>query len=378
MSDKDNRPPKEDTLERTLQELFAADGVLDGKNGRHFQSVVEELLAGLTCDQQLTTKLMAETRMGFGMALGKFLAWRTWTEIEKSDKQKSSSKVQDPVFTLRTPSEHLGAVKSAWPSITTSFYRRVGFFPPEFFLEPYEDDGWALEKRGGLLEVRRFSEDWEQSLLQFLVDHAPSMLSLGLVKEMVEKIKLSDPVIAEEVERLRLPVTTPFRVLRALLEDGIAVHELETILTAVILQVEQGADRAQLLSAVRAALSPWICKGLQSAPGVLRVIRLGPKIEEIVAESVRYFGVDPVYALDHGHRTKIAWLLRRVVEDWGDSRPLVLLTDLRTRQEFATTVRAEGLGLTVLTASEIPNGFKIEIVAVVDFANESVETLENS
>lgn len=377
MSDSDHPPPSSEALERTLNELLAAETVLDGRNGRHFQSVVEQVVSGLTTEQQLAVKLQAETRMGFGMALGKFLAWRAWTEIEKSDKRRTSSKTGLDSFTLRVPAMHLEEVKRAWTGIKVKFQERVGFALVEPTLEPSEE-GWTLERRGGLLEARELPEDWEQPLLQLLVDQAPNMLTLSMVKELIEQVKRDEPAIADEIERFRLPVTTPYRVLRSLLEESVPIHEVETILTALILQMENGQDRQQLLSSARLALSPWICKKIQYRPGVVKVLRVGQKIEDAMLESIRYSGSEYFFSLEPRRKAEITFLLKQALLRSGGPECVALLTDPRIRQEVSSMLRAELPGTVVLTSCEVHRGFKLETVAVVDLTQTENEAGDNS
>lgn len=124
MSDRDNLPPGSEALERTLNEPLAAETVLDGRNGRHIQAVVEQVLSGFAGEPQLTLKLQSETRMGFGMALGKFLAWRAWTETEKSDKRRAAAKATRDCLTLVVSAFRLEEVKSVRPGWWCSL--RVG------------------------------------------------------------------------------------------------------------------------------------------------------------------------------------------------------------------------------------------------------------
>lgn len=365
MSDSNHLPPGSDALERSLSEIMANEPVLDGRNGQCFQEAVEGVVEELTSDPQLPNKLLTETRVGFGMALGKFLAWKAWTEIEKADKKRAASRAKQASLTLRLPARHLEDVKAQWSAVCSGFFERIGLTLPSLLLEPAEED-WSLEMRGGLLESRRLPEDWFQPLLTFLVEQSPRMLTLSMVKDLMESVKSTDPAVAEELERLRMPVTTVYRVLEGLLEESVPVHELEVILTAVILQWEQGSDRQQLLSSVRAALSPWICRSVQSRPGVVRALRVGNRIEEAFAESVRYLGGEQVFALDPPRRAMIIVLLKQAVKQAGGPGQVVLLAGNRIRQELRQMLVAEIPGIVVLGDDEIHRGFQVEVPAVVD------------
>jgi len=300
------------------------------------------------------------------MALGKFLAWKVWTELEKSEKRKAASKQSPGSLTLSLPSHLLPEVKAQWPVVRSKFFERVGFAVAEPTLEP-SDGEWSLGIRGGLLEQRWFEEEWLEPLVQLLVAHSSRFLSLALVKGLVDEVKASHPVIGEELERLRLPVTVIYRVLEGLLEEAVPIHQMETILTAVVLNWEHGPDRQQLLSCVRRALSPWICQSVQVRPGVLRAFKMGRRIEEMFADCVRFIGSEQVFVMEPQQRALVAVLVKQAVMQLGGTERHVLLTNHRIRHELQMILKAELPDMVVLSDSEIHSGFKVEIVAIVDF-----------
>ena len=366
MSESNNSPS--DALQRTLGEILAAEPILEGRNSQQLQSTVESVLNDLVADPQLKAKLLSETRVGFGMSLGKFLAWKVWTDIEKADKRKSAAKVRPDTITIRLPQVVLEQVKEGWPSIRAAFMDQVGFSLSEPTLVPDAHDGWALEIRGGLLAREELPvQHWQEPLLEFLLKQAPNLLTLGLVKELVDEVRAESPVVAEELERLRIPMTTIYRVLDGLLEEGVSIREMETILTAIALAWDQGPDRSALLSAARTALSPWICKKLQAKPGVLRALRVGRRIEEMFIESIRYVGSEQLFALDLQQKAMVVVLIKQALAQLDQPGPLVLLTNNRLRKELHTILRAELPDLTVLSEPEIHRGCKLEILAVIDF-----------
>ena len=364
MSDPNKTPS--DALQRTLGEILAAEPLLEGRNAQLLQSTVEGLFEELVADPQLQTKLVSETRVGFAMAMGKFIAWKVWTDIEKSDKRKTAARVRANSLTLRLPEDVLEDVKDAWPGIRTLFQEKVGFHLSEPTLAPGPHGAWSLEIRGGLLASETLPKDWYQPLADFLINQAPTFLTLSLVKDLVDEVRGESPIVAEELERLRIPMTAIYRVLEGLLEEGIPIREMETILTAIALAWDQGPDRASLVSAARAALSPWIVKELQVRPGVLRAMKIGRRIEEMFLEAIRYVGSEQIFALDIQQKAMVAVLVKQAVRQSDENAPLVLLTNSRIRKEIYSILRQEIPELTVLSEPEIHRGCRIEISAEVD------------
>lgn len=360
-----------DALQRTLGEILAAEPILEGRNAQQLKAAVETLLKELVADPLLKAKLLGDTRVGFGLSMGKFLAWKVWTDIEKSDRKKNGVRNRSDALTLKLPLSKLEGVKNAWPAIKAAFSEMVGFSLSEPTLVPDPLDGWALEIRGGLLAREELPEDWEKPLVGFLARHATDFLSLAMVKEMVDEVRAESPVVAEELERIRIPITTIYRVLESLLEEGVPIREMETILTAILLAWDQGPDRGALLSAVRGALSPWICKGLQARSGVLRALKIGRHIEEMFLQSIRYVGSEQLFTLDLQQKAMVALMVKQAMARLSNGEPLALLTNSAIRKELHTVLAAELPDLTVLSEPEIHRGCKLEVLAVVDFKEPS-------
>ncbi|MFA5506602.1 MAG: FHIPEP family type III secretion protein [Vulcanimicrobiota bacterium] len=359
-----------DALQRTLGEILAAEPILEGRNAQQLKATVELLLKELVADPLLKAKLLGDTRIGFGLSMGKFLAWKVWTDIEKSDRRKSGVPRSD-ALTLKLPLSKLEEVKNSWSSVKAGFFERVGFFLSEPTLAPDPQNGWALEIRGGLLGREELPEEWEKPLVGFLARHATDFLSLAMVKDMVDEVRAESPVVAEELERIRMPITTIYRVLESLLEEGVPIREMETILTAILLAWDHGPDRGALLSAVRGTLSPWICKRLQAGSGVLRALKIGRHIEEMFLQSIRYVGSEQLFTLDLQQKAMVALVVKQAMARLSNGEPLALLTNSAIRKELHTVLAAELPDLTVLSEPEIHRGCKLEVLAVVDFKEPS-------
>ena len=367
MSESNNKTPSSDALQRTLGEILASEPVLEGRNGQTLRRAVEGLLKEFVDDPQLKTKMLGETKVGFGMALGKFLAWKVWTEVEKNDKRRSAAKNRTESLTLKVPETVLDEVREAWPAVKTAFLEKVGFPLTDPTLSPESQDDWSLEIQGGILSRKQLPSDWFEPLVDFLVGMAPGFLSLGFVKELLDEVRSESPVVGEELERLRIPLTAIYHVLVGLLEEGVSIREMETILTALALNWEGVSDRSSLLSAARTALSPWICRDYISSNGRVRAVRIGHRIEEMFVESMRYVGSEQVFMLDMQQKAMVVVLLKQACARLASSEPLVLLSNGRIRRELQKVIRLELPNMVVLSENELHLGCPLEVLASVDF-----------
>ncbi|WP_299036241.1 flagellar biosynthesis protein FlhA [uncultured Pseudokineococcus sp.] len=124
-------------------------------------------------------------------------------------------------------------------------------------------------------------------LAEVVRTHAARLLSREDVRALVDAVKADDPAVVEELVPGVMTLGEVQRVLRALLDEGVAIRDLARIFEALSLRGRGGgADLDALVDAARAALGPAIAAAA-ARDGVLRVITLDPLLEHQMAESVR-------------------------------------------------------------------------------------------
>jgi len=207
-------------------------------------------------------------------------------------------------------------------------------------------------------------------LAEVVRTHAARLLSREDVRALVDAVKADDPAVVEELVPGVMTLGEVQRVLRALLDEGVAIRDLARIFEALSLRGRGGgADLDALVDAARAALGPAIAAAA-ARDGVLRVITLDPLLEHQMAESVRPGEEGATLSLDPRRAEVVVEQVDAVLrqaEDLGWSPVLVCAPVLR-----APLRRLVGLAvprLPVLSYSEAggggSSGPRIETVGTV-------------
>src|SRR5664279_4077627 len=88
--------------------------------------------------------------------------------------------------------------------------------------------------------------------------HASRLLGRQDVKMLMEMVRASDPVVAEEVTAASLSLGEVQRVLQQLLDEGVAIRDFVRICEVLSERARVTKDPEALTEAVRASLGPAI------------------------------------------------------------------------------------------------------------------------
>ncbi|PPK66501.1 flagellar biosynthesis protein FlhA [Actinokineospora auranticolor] len=197
--------------------------------------------------------------------------------------------------------------------------------------------------------------------------HAGRLLGRENVRQLTDVVRRTHPIVVEELTPALLSLGEIQRVLHRLLDEGVPIRDLVGIYEALSPAAKSGADLDRLVEAARSALGPAIAARL-AVDGVLSVITLDPRVEQILLESVR--------VTDQGDRLAIdTQSLEALVGDIADlsSRAEsqgyapVLACAPRLRTPLYRLVHAAVPRLAVLSYSELSGGtHRIETVGVVN------------
>lgn len=123
-------------------------------------------------------------------------------------------------------------------------------------------------------------------LTEFIKTHAFELLGRQETKELVETVKESNPAVVEELIPDVLTYGQIQKVLQNLLREQIPIRDMTTILEVIADNAVLTTDIDFLTEAARQALFRTI-SGLYSDRGVLKVITVEPKVEELINESIQ-------------------------------------------------------------------------------------------
>ncbi|MCU1373415.1 MAG: flagellar biosynthesis protein FlhA [Actinomycetia bacterium] len=202
--------------------------------------------------------------------------------------------------------------------------------------------------------------------------HAGRLLSRQDVKELVDAIAATDPILADELGGSNVSLGEVQRVLQNLLEEGVSVRDLVRILETLTERARISKDIEGLTEAARAALGPAISSA-RAANGRLAVLTIEPLLEHTLLESMRTGEQGSFLALDPDTAEQFAMRvagMAREAEERGVNPVLVCSAQLRPAVHRLTKNVAPGLP--VLAYGEIGSQLELETMGVIDLVAATV------
>ncbi|HET6873158.1 MAG TPA: flagellar biosynthesis protein FlhA [Acidimicrobiales bacterium] len=202
--------------------------------------------------------------------------------------------------------------------------------------------------------------------------YAGRLLSAQQVRQILDRLKATDPAILDEMATAQITLTDVHRVLCSLLDEGVAIRDIVRILEAVTVKGRQSRDPDGLLEAARSALGPAIT-AQYAKDGKVAAITLDAALERQLLEAVRssdggtYLAVDPRLA-EALVREVVA--LATQIEQTG--RDAVLICATRLRPPLQQLIAAGSRRVAVLSINELGPQVRVERMGVVNVASETV------
>jgi flagellar biosynthesis protein FlhA len=197
--------------------------------------------------------------------------------------------------------------------------------------------------------------------------HAQAAALLGRqeVQSLLEQVNKGTPKLVEEVTPKLLPLSTVQRVLQNLLEEGVHIRDLRTVLETLADHAARSQDPGELTAAVRVALGRSIVQQLYGTASEINVIALDPELERVLLQVMNLAGQDA-----SGVEPDLADNLSReaaaaVAQQETLGQPTVLLVPDRLRLPLARLLRRGVPGARVLGHSEIPDARTIRVSVMV-------------
>lgn len=198
--------------------------------------------------------------------------------------------------------------------------------------------------------------------------HASRLLGRQDVKMLMEMVRASDPVVAEEVTAASLSLGEVQRVLQQLLDEGVAIRDFVRICEVLSERARVTKDPEALTEAVRASLGPAISAS-HAVENSLPIITIDPMTEQRLLEALRpgeggsYLALDPALGEQLAH--EIAQLAENA-ERQGFQPALVCSPQLRA--SLHRMVQAAAPRVPVLSYAELGPQLTLETLGVVNLA----------
>ncbi len=209
-------------------------------------------------------------------------------------------------------------------------------------------------------------------LAEIIKRHAHELLGRQEVQALLDELGKSHPKLIEEVVPAQLSLGGLVRILSNLLQEGVPIRDLRTILEVAADYAGQVKDPEQLTELVRQALARVITHQYLSPDGSLPVINLDPRLDRTLVEQMNsgqagYWTLDP--SLSHRLLTSLKQAAERVAAK--GQQPVLLCSPALRRHLRRLTARVLQ-SVPVLALSEIDGMARIVASETVRLNEESV------
>jgi flagellar biosynthesis protein FlhA len=164
-----------------------------------------------------------------------------------------------------------------------------------------------------------------------ILSHAGDLLGRQETQQLLDHIAKDAPKLVEDLVPKTLPLHVVQRVLQHLLEEGVNIRDMRSIIEAIAENAGRTQDPSELAARVRTALGRAIVQSLFPGNAEMQVIALDPSLERLLQQAMQTGGPDAA-AIEPG------------------------LADTLLRDTAAAAQRQEDLGLTPVLL--VPNGLR--------------------
>lgn len=204
-------------------------------------------------------------------------------------------------------------------------------------------------------------------LAEIIKRHAPELLTRNETKRLLDRLAETQPKLVEELTPKLLSLGEVQKVLQQLLREQVSIRDLATILEALIDSAAISKNLVFWVESARQALSRALVRPLLNREGNLRVLSLGPSLEE---ELTRAFSASPATggqsaALQPSLSRRLLDGLRRIVGEQTDLVNAVILCPTPARFYLKRLLEPALPKMVVLSPGEIPSAVTVETLATL-------------
>jgi flagellar biosynthesis protein FlhA len=200
-------------------------------------------------------------------------------------------------------------------------------------------------------------------LSHLLQVHAARLLGRVETQQLVDHLTKQAPQLIEDVIPKMVNVATLQRVLQFLLEEGVHIRDMRSIVESLAENATQTSDPAELARRIRIHIAPAIVQQIYGPAKELDVIALEPELERLVTQALNSpHGA----ALDPGVADTLARSAAQTAQSQEDrGLPACLLVPDLIRAPLARLLKRAAPRLKVLGHSEIPETHTIRIGSII-------------
>ncbi len=202
-------------------------------------------------------------------------------------------------------------------------------------------------------------------LSQILTNNASQLLGHEEVQNLLDMLAKSYPKLVEGLIPDLLPLGTVVKVLQNLMNEGVAVRDMRSIVQTLVEYAGRSQDPDVLTAAARITLRKFIVQELVGSVSEVPVITLAPELEQMLHQSMQMAGDDGA-----GIEPGLAERLQKSLTEGAQQQEMagdtpILLTSGILRAVLAKFVKYTIPGLRVISYQEVPDDKQIKIVSAI-------------
>ena len=205
-----------------------------------------------------------------------------------------------------------------------------------------------------------------------LRNNAPELLGHDETQQLLDKVAAKSPKLVEDLVPAKLPLATVTKVLQNILDDGVSVRDMRTIIEVLSTESGHTQNADELTAAVRPRLGRMIMQGLVDVNDSLPVMTLNPSLEQLLHNIIQQSSDPQNLVIEPKLAEGLFQALTKNSQDVeNQGHPAVLVVSPAIRPWLAKIIKHRISDLTVLSYGEIPEDQTVNVVATIDVEQKS-------
>ncbi|MCB4360852.1 flagellar biosynthesis protein FlhA [Quatrionicoccus australiensis] len=201
-------------------------------------------------------------------------------------------------------------------------------------------------------------------LNHLILTHAAELLGRQEVQQLLEHLGKEMPKLVEDLVPKILPLGTLQKILQGLLDEGVHIRDMRTIIETVADHATRTQNADELTTHVRNALGRAIVQQLFPGTGEMQVMSLDPTLERLLAQAVA--GGSENTSFEPGLAdTLVRETAAASARQEGLGLPAVLLVPASLRLLLSRFLRRTVPQLKVLAHNEVPETRIIKVTSII-------------
>ena len=200
-------------------------------------------------------------------------------------------------------------------------------------------------------------------LNHLVVSHAAELLGRREVQALLERVQKDTPSLVDDLVPKVLPVTTLQKVLQNLLEEGVPIRDMRTIMESLAEHTPRMTDAHDLTAAVRISLGRAITQQWFPGNADMQVMGLDANLERVLSQTLTSGpnpGLEPGLA-----QTLLTQTEQAMGRQQALGLPPVMLVQHALRPMLSRFLRRSLPQLKVISYAEVPDTRNVKVMNVV-------------